>query len=33
MSQMQGWIDSRGSGTTHPLTKELQNAVVDQVKK
>ena len=33
MSQMQGWIDSRGSGTTHPLTQELMNAVVDQVKR
>ncbi len=33
MSQMQGWIDSRGSGTTHPLTQELMGAVVDQVKK
>ncbi|MDX5405751.1 MAG: hypothetical protein LPK11_01750 [Chromatiaceae bacterium] len=33
MSQMQGWIDSRGSGTAHPLTQELMDAVVDQVKK
>lgn len=33
MSQMQGWIDSRGSGTTHPLTQELMDAVVDQVKR
>jgi len=33
MSQMQGWIDSRGSGTTHPPTQELMDAVVDQVKK
>jgi RHS repeat-associated protein len=33
MNQMQGWIDSRGSGTTHPLTQELMNAVVDQVKR
>lgn len=33
MSQMQSWIDSRGSGTTHPLTQELMNAVVDQVKR
>ncbi len=32
-SQMQGWIDSRGSGTTHPLTQELMDAVVDQVKR
>ena len=33
MSQMQDWIDSRGSGTTHPLTQELMDAVVDQVKR
>ena len=33
MSQMQGWINSRGSGTTHPLTKELQDAVIGTVKK
>jgi len=33
MSQMQGWIDSRGTGTTHSLTQELMDAVVDQVKK
>ena len=33
MSQMQGWIDSRGSGTVHPLTQELMEAVVDTVKK
>jgi len=33
MSQMLGWIDSRGSSTTHPLTQELMDAVVDQVKR
>lgn len=33
MSQMQGWINSRGGDTVHPLTQELQNAIVDQVKK
>lgn len=33
MSQMKSWIDSRGSDTTHPLTQELMDAVVDQVKR
>jgi len=33
MSQMQSWIDSRSSDTTHQLTQELMDAVVDQVKK
>jgi RHS repeat-associated protein len=32
-SQMQGWIDSRGSESVHPLTQELQDAVVGTVKK
>lgn len=33
MTQMQGWIDSKGTDTVHPLTKELMDAVVDEVKK
>lgn len=33
MSQIQEWIDSRGGDTIHPLTQELMDAVVDQVKK
>ena len=33
MSQMQGWINSRGGNEIHPLTEELMNSVVDTVKK
>ena len=33
MSQMQGWINSRGSRDVHPLTKELMGAVVGTVNK
>lgn len=33
MSQMQGWINSRGTDTVHPLTQELEAAVVGTVKK
>ncbi|MDQ0418935.1 hypothetical protein J2Z48_003140 [Croceifilum oryzae] len=29
-SQMQGWIDSRGSGNTHPLTEELRRSIVEK---
>ena len=29
MTQMQGWINSRGSDKVHPLTQELMDAVVD----
>lgn len=32
-SQLQGWINSRGGTATHPLTKELMDAVVGTVKK
>lgn len=33
LSEMPGWIASRGTGEVHPLTKELMDAVVDTVKK
>ncbi|HJT43942.1 MAG TPA: RHS repeat-associated core domain-containing protein [Rhizomicrobium sp.] len=33
MSQMPGWINSRGGTKIHPLTQELMDAVVDTVKK
>jgi uncharacterized protein RhaS with RHS repeats len=33
MSQMQGWINSRGGVEAHPLTRELMDAVVGTVKK
>ena len=32
-TQMQGWINSRGSSEVHPLTRELMDAVVGTVKK
>ncbi|WP_269764308.1 RHS repeat-associated core domain-containing protein, partial [Burkholderia ubonensis] len=32
-SQMAGWIQSRAEGGDHPLTKELENAVVGVMKK
>ena len=31
MSQMQGWMNSRGAAQVHPLTKELMDAVVGTV--
>jgi len=33
MSQMQGWIKSRGGAEVHPFTRELMDAVVGTVKK
>jgi hypothetical protein len=32
-SQMQGWINSRGGDTVHPLTQELMDAVIGTVQK
>jgi hypothetical protein len=33
MSQMQGWMNSRGATEMHPLTRELMNAIVGTVRK
>jgi RHS repeat-associated protein len=33
MSQMQGWINSRGGAEIHPFTQELMDAVIGTVKK
>lgn len=30
---MDEWIKSRGTGSTHPLTQELKDAIVSTVKK
>jgi hypothetical protein len=32
-SQLQEWIDSRGSSTTHPLTQEVRDAIVGEVRR